>query len=100
MQEEITLEKQSETEEASDWAGFSAEQLLRAYAPEDAIYDQIMVVESASRSSFSLSRIHFRHALRRLLTTDFTDSTDGKPVNSYPCNPWFNFFLCAFAPLR
>ena len=34
------VERQSETEEAREWAKFSAEQLGRAYAPEDAIYDQ------------------------------------------------------------
>ena len=34
------VERQSEAEAARDWAKFSANQLARAYAPEDAIYDQ------------------------------------------------------------
>jgi hypothetical protein len=37
---DFLLERQSDTEAARDWAKFSAEQLARAYAPEDAIYDQ------------------------------------------------------------
>ena len=35
------LERQSETEEARDWAKFSADQLAGAYTPEDAIYDHV-----------------------------------------------------------
>ena len=34
------LARQAETNEARDWAKFSSEQLAKAYAPEDAIYDQ------------------------------------------------------------
>jgi hypothetical protein len=37
---EYLVERQSEIEEAREWARFSAEQLERAYSLEDAIYDQ------------------------------------------------------------